>query len=40
MIDGTMTQKMMISCVVMLWWTTNATTRTAIATTHSVRLVR
>ena len=35
-----MTQKMMISCVVMLWWTTSATTRTAPATIHSARLVR
>jgi hypothetical protein len=40
MMDGTTAQKMTMSVVEMLWWTTSATTRTAPATIHSARLVR
>ena len=40
MIEGTTTQKMMTSCLVMLWWTTKARIKTAIAIVHSVALVR
>ncbi len=40
MIDGTTQQKTMMSCSVMLWWTTSATTKIAMAAIHRVRLVR
>jgi hypothetical protein len=40
MMDGTMTQKTMISVFVMLWCATSAATKTTAATVQRVRLVR
>ena len=38
--EGTMTQKTMISVFVMLWWATSATSRIPPASIHRARLVR